>query len=90
MYHHFPHFFSFQVLTTRSNRELKAALDYYHHLNGKSFLEVIQGKAYQNCAKLVKTICECKRDEGKEGFDQVRPFFFFLLFFLLSLSVCCW
>eukprot|EP01032_Pedospumella_encystans_P021457 gene21457-24340_t len=60
-----------EVLTTRSNRELKAALDYYLHLNGKSFLEVIQGKAYQNCAKLVKTICECKRDEGKEGFDQM-------------------
>ena len=70
------------MLTTRSNRELKAALDYYLHLNGKSFLDVIQGKAYQNCAKLVKTICECKRDEGKEGFDQVRPrlSFFFALY----------
>lgn len=59
------------MLTTRSNRELKAALDYYHHLNGKTFLEVIQAKAYQNCAKLVKVILECKRDEGKVGFDQL-------------------
>lgn len=56
-------------MTTRSNRELHAALEYYHHTTGKNFTDVMTAKLYQNCGKLMKLILECKRNEGEAGYD---------------------
>lgn len=49
---------------------MKAALEYYHHTNGKSFADVMASKLYQNCGKLMKIILECKRSEAEEGYDN--------------------
>jgi hypothetical protein len=56
-------------VTTRSNRELHAALDYYHHTSGKTFAEVMQSKLYKNCGQLMKVILECKRSESETPLD---------------------
>jgi len=58
-----------EIVTTRSNRELKKAQDYFLQLNGKSFGEVMAGKLYQNCGKLMKVILECKRSESEAPLD---------------------
>ena len=61
-----------QIVSTRTNRELHAALECYKQYHGgKSFMDVvIRPKAYKNFAGLMEKVLECKRDESGMGYDD--------------------
>jgi hypothetical protein len=55
-----------QIISTRTNRELRDILAYYRTAYGKELPEVIKSKTYKNFGKMACRILECKRSESTE------------------------
>mmetsp|Transcript_3601 Transcript_3601/g.5585 ORF Transcript_3601/g.5585 Transcript_3601/m.5585 type:complete len:539 (-) Transcript_3601:148-1764(-) len=58
-----------EIVSTRTNRELRGALDWYKAQHGKDFAEVVRSKSYRNFGALMSGVLECRRDESGSGFD---------------------
>jgi hypothetical protein len=59
-----------EVILTRSNRELAAALDYHADETGKTLREILSNHSYKNYREFIAKVLECNRDERNEPFDD--------------------
>lgn len=59
-----------EVILTRTNRELSAALDFHADETGKPLRDILSAHSYKNYREFIAKVLECRRDERNEPFDQ--------------------
>jgi len=60
-----------EILCTRSNEELKAAIDIHLDLFGKHFPDIVKGKcSYKNYREFMQKVLKCERNELLLPFDE--------------------
>lgn len=59
-----------EVACTRSNAQLKAAVEEYQKEFKKDLLAIVKTKSYKNYAEFMSRVLACKRDESNQPFDD--------------------
>lgn len=61
-----------EILLTRSNEELHAALSFHVDEYGSSLREALSNHSYKNYREFIAKVLECNRDERNEPFDDLK------------------